>query len=159
MTWPFVIVHATLEEETGGYLQHALDINLQGRFSGQPESVSVSHSWQEVSRLMMGLCNLAGDCHVELVVGGNMATTLSLQPAVEFAHRASDSGCPANLMVIVQMTSSLTTGALLYSSNGNGPAYSMLLDVIKSFIGADMLGTMVGGNAKACMPSRPQQKH
>jgi hypothetical protein len=96
--------------------------------------------------------------NVELAVGGNAAATSSLQPAVEFARRASDSGCPANSMIVVQTTSSLTTGALLYGSDGKGPAYSTLPDIIKSFVGTDMLRAMAEGNAQACTPSRPPQE-
>jgi hypothetical protein len=62
MTWPLVVVHAASEEETGGYLQRALDIDLQGEFSGQPESVSLSPSLRELSGLTMRPRNLAGDC-------------------------------------------------------------------------------------------------
>jgi hypothetical protein len=141
------------EKEMGGYLQHTLDINPQGKFSGQLESVSSPGSLQEVSGLTMGLSTLAGHCQCGVSNGGTVATTSSLWPTMEFTCRVSDSGCPANSIVVVQTTSSLTTGALLYSSDRKGLVYSTLPDIVTSFVDADMLGMMVEGSVKACMPS------
>ncbi|KAF8426455.1 hypothetical protein L210DRAFT_3652918 [Boletus edulis BED1] len=130
ITWPLLFLHLSPRSEANDYLQTSLQLDLCNEFSSQQQSL--------VSK------------KIDLRVGGSNSAALNLRHAVDFLSQAADSGCPANSIVVVESTSSLTTGAIVYGKVGEQPAHSTLPNIIDSFLGKEVLSAMQHGAAKAC---------
>ncbi|KAF8432362.1 hypothetical protein L210DRAFT_3507542 [Boletus edulis BED1] len=130
ITWPLLFLHLSPRSEANDYLQTSLQLDLCNEFSSQQQSLMQKK--------------------IDLRVGGSNSAALNLRHAVDFLSQATDSGCPANSIVVVESTSSLTTGAIVYGKVGEQPAHSTLPNIIDSFLGKEVLSAMQNGHAKAC---------
>lgn len=149
ITWPLVFVHVAPEEWAGGYLQRSVQLDLENEFTSHKQNVRFIDFLSHVG-LLTCLSQLL-NANITLKVAGNRAATSSLRHVVEFHRQAGVAGSPANTLVVLQTTSSLTTGALFYGNDKNRkkPAYSTLPDLVTSFLGDDMMTAMSQSNAKA----------
>lgn len=86
---------------------------------------------------------------VEMSVGGSAEAARRLRPAVEFLHNATRCCCPANTFVIVESSSSLTTGAIAYGREEKQQRYATLPNLVSAFLGGDVISAMSDGSAFA----------
>ncbi|KAF8124435.1 hypothetical protein EV363DRAFT_1299789 [Boletus edulis] len=139
ITWPLLFLHLSPRSEVNDYLQTSLQLDLCNEFSSQQQSPLPPSVYPKLISKK-----------IDLRVGGSSSAALNLRHAVDFLSQTTDSGCPANSIVVVESTSSLTTGAIVYGKVGEQPAHSTLPNIIDSFLGKEVLSAMQNGHAKAC---------
>lgn len=77
--------------------------------------------------------------------------------AVDFIHRSTQRNVPANVFVVMDTHSDTSTGFLQHAGGECSPVYGLPSDVVKRFLGQDLLGAMNNAANQALQAQPPQE--
>lgn len=75
---------------------------------------------------------------------------------MQFVGQSRQIHFPANVMAVLRTSCDPVTGALKYGMQAEGAVHSHLGDVVRAFLGDDLLHEMQSANSIACSSSDPE---
>ena len=77
--------------------------------------------------------------------------------AVDFIHRSTQPNVPANVFIMMDTHSDTSTGFLQHAGRECSPVYGLPSDIVKQFLGQDLLGAMNNVANQALQAQPPQE--
>lgn len=93
----------------------------------------------------------------ELKGGGEKKGKVLMAKAADFIRQSTQRSIPANVFVVMDAHSDTTTGFLQYAGGERSPTYGLPSDVIKWFLGQDLLRAMDDAADQASQAQPPQE--